>query len=388
MDSESYGFGFVISKLKEHNIAIAPETQEVLKEYQFLTESEIKEKEKTILKLIKNRDDRKTIKCVLGGWFERQHDKKLSFFNAETSVLLKEHDQETEKIKRTPYFFDKENNILYEQVIGEKFVCFKDGEFQEVTKIEGDLDVWHPQIGEELTPQKPIVYLPEKPEEYGDLVKLREDVQNFINKYCDVTPSYEYLASWYVLMTWIYEPCLDTVAYLRLMGDLGTGKSRLVETVGYICYRPINVSGASTTSAVKRLLDKWRGTLIFDEGDVKQSDETNELVKMFNLGFERRKPMCNCNKNDSNLLEFYNPFCPKIISTRRPFWDQALESRCLTEITRATARTNIPKKFLPGTFRILWHLKIAMRPKAASTSWFWTRVSLTTPTRLKIVSLY
>jgi len=135
------------------------------------------------------------------------------------------------------------------------------------------------------------------------------------------------------------------VAYLRMLGEAGSGKSRFLQVVGSMCYRPIRVTGATTTSPIFRILDQYRGTLIADEMDFRASDETVDLIKIMLVGYQREQGFVlrSADKQKGFATEVYVVYGPKLIATRRRFADQALESRCIThEVTAPTTRTDIP----------------------------------------------
>ena len=148
--------------------------------------------------------------------------------------------------------------------------------------------------GERLVPYSPrnnllkhnVVLLPSGPEEYGSDSELLAEIRSFIHRYVDVTPLFEEIASYYVLLTWIYD-AFNELPYLRVRGDFGSGKTRFLLTVGSVCYKPIFASGSSTVSPLFRILDAFRGTLIIDEGDFRLSDEKAEVVKILNNGNAR-----------------------------------------------------------------------------------------------------
>lgn len=163
---------------------------------------------------------------------------------------------------------------------------------------------------------------------------LLREIQHFIHRYVDVSPLFEKIASYYVLLSWIYDS-FSELPYLRLRGDPGSGKSRFLLTVGSLCYKPIFASGASTVSPLFRIIDAFRGTLIIDEGDFRHSDEQAEIVKIFNNGNAKGFPVLRSEPSPDRKGE-YNPrayavYGPKLIATRGLFTDRALESRCLTE---------------------------------------------------------
>ncbi|RKX66121.1 MAG: hypothetical protein DRP42_03775, partial [Tenericutes bacterium] len=123
--------------------------------------------------------------------------------------------------------------------------------------------------------------------------------------------------------------------------------TRFLDTLGSLHYKPILTSGATTSAPVFRIISKWKGTMLFDEADFKQTDETEQIVKILNLGYERGKFVMRCNQNDAETIHFFDPFCPKIIATRKTFLDKAVESRCFTHVLKGTHRRDIPRNLTP-----------------------------------------
>lgn len=214
--------------------------------------------------------------------------------------------------------------------------------------------------GERFVPYSPrnnllhheVVLLPSEPKEYGSERTLLAEIQAFIHRYVDVSPVFEQLASYYVLLSWVYDG-FNELPYLRVRGDTGSGKTRFLLTVGALCYKPMFASGASTVSPLFRILDAFQGTLVLDESDFRFSDERAEIVKILNNGNARGFPVLRTevvNKHEFDPRA-YSVFGPKIIATRGFFADRALESRCLTEeLGLATLRDDIPIS-LPATWK-------------------------------------
>lgn len=197
-----------------------------------------------------------------------------------------------------------------------------------------------------------VVLLPSEPEEYQSEEQLVADVQAFIHRYTDLSPIFEKLASYYVLLSWIYDR-FNELPYLRFRGDPGTGKTRCLLIVGSLCYKPIFASGASTVSPLFRILDAVRGTLIIDEGDFRLSDERAEIVKILNNGNARGFPVL---RSEATPQREFNPtayavFGPKLVATRGYFDDRALESRFVTEeMGQGRLRDDIPIS-LPASYK-------------------------------------
>jgi hypothetical protein len=197
-----------------------------------------------------------------------------------------------------------------------------------------------------------VVLLPSEPQIYGSEEQLLSEILGFIHRYVDLSPSFERLATYYVLLSWLYDAFND-LPYLRLRGDYGTGKTRTLLVIGSICYKPFFASGASTVSPIFHTLDAFRGTLIFDEADFRFSDERAEIVKILNNGNVRGLPVL---RTMMNRQREFNPqafqvFGPKIIATRGSYEDRGLESRFITEeMGSRRLRADIPIN-LPDTFK-------------------------------------
>jgi len=196
-----------------------------------------------------------------------------------------------------------------------------------------------------------VVLFPSAVAEYGTAADLFRAVRSFIHRYVDISEAFEAVAAQYVLFSWRYDDFTE-LPYLRVRGDYGSGKSRFLQVVGSLCYRPIFASGASTVSPIFRILDAVQGTLVIDEGDFRVSDEKAEIIKILNNGNARGFPVL---RSEATPQKEFNPkafsvYGPKIIATRRSFHDEALESRCLTEdMGKRTLRPDIPLS-LPPTF--------------------------------------
>ena len=141
------------------------------------------------------------------------------------------------------------------------FVLAKDGEWRAEDSVAFE-------SGARFVPYSPrnnlliheVVLLPSAPEEYGSEDALLREIESFLHRFVVVSPLFEKIASYYVLLTWVYDG-FNELAYLRLRGEPGSGKTRFLLTVGALCYKPIFASGASTVSPLFRILDSFRGTL-------------------------------------------------------------------------------------------------------------------------------
>ena len=239
-------------------------------------------------------------------------------------------------------------------------VRYPDGEMGVVASLEVDSVRYRPIPAADDLISKRVVLFPAQIGEYADERALQADIQAFIHRYLDIDPFYEKMASYYVMFTWLYD-CFNTLPYLRALGDYGTGKTRFLQVIGSLCYRPMFLGGASTTSPIFRIIDLMRGTLVLDEADFQASDAEADIIKILNTGYMKGFPVLRTEKDggDSFVITALDVYGPKVIATRRRYQDKALESRMLTKEMTGALRDDIPL-LLPREF---WTDAQALRGK-------------------------
>ena len=180
-------------------------------------------------------------------------------------------------------------------------------------------------------------------EEYGTVTDLYHQIREHIQKYVILEdPRFYDVATGYVLMSWVFDR-FNTVPYLRVVGDFGTGKSRFLEVVGKLCNRSMMASGSISVAAVFRTIDLVQGTLVFDEADFKSSDMSDDIVKMLNGGHKKDTPVVRMELvNDVLKPTSFRVFGPKVLGSRRGFVDTALESRCITQRLFPMKKVDVP----------------------------------------------
>lgn len=253
--------------------------------------------------------------------------------------------KEKKDIIETSKIIDEKEKIIVEQIYDEEKGCrfcvynCVDGSIK-YTKSYTFNDVeYFPIIAEEI--KKKAILLPSSAEEYFEDKILDDEIIGFAKKWLDVPNEVMKFGLWNTKMSWVFD-LFQTLNYLRVLGDTGTGKTRYMDVWGHLHYKPLFTSGNTTPAPLFRLINKWRGTIVMDEADLRQSDESDQIIKVLNLGFERGKFIMRCDQNDASKVDLFEPFCPKIIATRRSFTDKATESRCITHVTSATANKDIP----------------------------------------------
>lgn len=263
----------------------------------------------------------------------------------ENCLWLKALNEEKKKkgLIREQSFHETETH-LYEEVVqdGSPMFAIYDKQGGQVTydKVIAYPDFTiMPIVGGELI--EGVVQFPEKAEVYGDTSLLKNEIKSIIQDYVDLDEQHTEYAAWYVLGSWVYDR-LNTISYLRFLGDTGTGKSRALDVVGELCYKPLMMAGAVTPAPMYREIRRFRGTLILEEADFKDTTEKNEVVTILNCGIERGRSVLRCSNEDPNIIEVLPCYGPKVFATRLTFTDKALESRCYTCVMKETVRQDIP----------------------------------------------
>lgn len=186
-----------------------------------------------------------------------------------------------------------------------------------------------------------VLLFPSKAKEYGSNQELFDLIVEYLKKYIELPGNFYNIVAVYCMMTWVFEQ-FSEVAYLRVLGDPGTGKTRFIKTVSRIVYKPMVASGSATPSVLFRIIDLVGGTFVFDEADFQGSDMWKEMVKILNSGHTSGCPVLRSEKTGKDgefKPKSFRVFGPKVIASRNAFDDEALESRCLTQVM-------IPKKKL------------------------------------------
>lgn len=274
---------------------------------------------------------------ILGGIIEQQSNNENISDN-----MAKDNKAKVEK----PVNKIVVNGCLYEEVYNPEteqagFALYepKDNQFRIVPYVD-DGDIRYVPIVDGFLKKK-VVILPTKALSYTSQKKLLQDIQSYIHKYLEISAEDELLCSLVIPMFYLFDKLNIMTPYLRALGDTGCGKSRFLNVIGGISYKPMFMSGSVTPAIIYRAAEKWHGTTIIDEADWRNTDEYAEIIKLLNCN-EPNRPILRCRSDNYDNIEAFNPWCPRILATRRSFFDIALESRMLTIQMKERTRTDIP----------------------------------------------
>ena len=170
---------------------------------------------------------------------------------------------------------------------GKELVLNNNGRKMKLRPVEPEEEpIIAPKMGEESGSVVMPPGLHPEPVALGDV--LGEVVAFMRRQYLfdeDRTP---FVIGMQIINSWLYGN-FRALAYLRAIGDKGSGKSELMRRAGYLCYRLTKVGGGDTESVFFRITDMFGGTLFVEEADMEQSAASNNIVKFFNSGGDGRE---------------------------------------------------------------------------------------------------
>lgn len=205
----------------------------------------------------------------------------------------------------------------------------------------------------ELPPEEPV-------ETAAELIAA---ITAFIERFFEVPPFWTRLVAHYILMTWVFDR-FTALPYLRFLGEPGTGKSTGLGICRQLCYRGTNLGVAPTSAMIYRVVEQTQGTLCLDEAQYTGSGARSDIVKILNSGYKCDGVVTRGSCDDWQPQTF-RTFGPKVIASREPFADTALETRILTCYTSKGGGKGMPRQLSPEYFRdaqalrnrlLLWRL--------------------------------
>ena len=150
------------------------------------------------------------------------------------------------------------------------------------------------------------------------------------------------LSCWTILSYGL--PAWDACPYLRLTGPKGSGKTRVLDVLEQIVFRPLSTSSASAPTLFRRLHSEG-GVILLDEAEsLRRTNDPGaaDLANVFNSGYRKGGSADRLEKvGDGFQPVSFSTYGLKALASINPIPD-ALESRCIP-IRMFRCPTNSPK---------------------------------------------
>lgn len=234
-------------------------------------------------------------------------------------------DKTIKKIQ-TPGLWLPNQDMIFEQIVGEKFLL-SDGQIKKEipSNINGEdiifVSIPESQVSWELCTQTNI--------KQSDKNKLWRYTREFIYRNVDLPDPrlYDVLTAW-VFATWTQE-IWDAVPYIFFLGMKASGKTRALETLQLLTFRG-KMTVSSTPAALFRSIEKYNCIPFLDEAEVYNQEEKAEIRAMLNAGQKRRSAKVErCQEEHGNqTIKTFNIFGFKAIAGTESL-KPTLESRSI-----------------------------------------------------------
>ena len=122
---------------------------------------------------------------------------------------------------------------------------------------------------------------------------------------------------------------------IPIRGPSQSGKNRLAFVLRLLSYRPYFEMSTYRIPSLFRPLDLWQGTLVLDEADFANTNEKSELVHFLNCR-ATGTPLSRQNPKNPSITDTFSNFGLTIVTQRRPFDDNATESRAIPYYSETT----------------------------------------------------
>lgn len=166
------------------------------------------------------------------------------------------------------------------------------------------------------------------------LSELISEVRDWFARYVFVLRSadLDLLALW-AIHTWV---CMETYTSPRLLIDSpvpGSGKTTLIEHLGRLSRRPVQMASISSAAMLARITANEVRTLLIDEADRALNPKrpgVDDLIAILNSGYKRgaTRPVLVQSKNDWTVQEMPT-FSPVAIAGNSPLIPEDTRSRCI-----------------------------------------------------------
>ena len=193
--------------------------------------------------------------------------------------------------------------------------CGKKGPFKRMFSLEIMNPPWKPATG--IIETDPYLL-------YSLLIDFLHDSIYFENP-----AEYTVFALW-IMASWVPES-FDSSPYLMFIAPKDSGKTRGLDIISELGYRPIPAVSFSSSSMF-RAVNMWSCTLLVDEAEYQinaKTEKGQDLYAILNGGYKRGMYAIRTSTVDDTYIPMpFNIFGFKALAATRPF-NSTLESRCV-----------------------------------------------------------
>jgi hypothetical protein len=195
-------------------------------------------------------------------------------------------------------------------------------EFELVSKIEESTRILIPPSIEEYL-HEPYEFKSQaeiesyiKKAEKETIFSLFTKIKSIVSKFIDQEEHIINLQSTNIVFSY-HQDRFNTVHYVGIFGDNGTGKSSIGDVFEALAYRAMNTTDPTVANIFRSLgsVEPGQLTLILDEAE--KVDQNPEIMSILKTGYDYRKTVSRINQNTGKPERFFT-YCFKMIIGERP----------------------------------------------------------------------
>jgi hypothetical protein len=191
----------------------------------------------------------------------------------------------------------------------------------------------------------------------GDGVRLLRNLEVFFQKYVELPPELPPLiVALHVIQSFLQEK-MSVLPYLYVSGPYGSGKTRLLEVIASLSFRPLFTTSL-TPAAIYRTVEMWRPTLLVDEFGTSK-EILGETLPILNSRYKRGLTVIRCRPKTFET-ETFDVFGPTVIAG--PKIQASLAHRSLSGVMAKATRA-LPRYIDQKEARALRCRLLALRLK-------------------------
>jgi len=227
--------------------------------------------------------------------------------------------------------FITREKVLYESVEDGFITKGPDGTLIHVPQIELSNEIIIPP-GEDSIPYRPY-QIPAVLE--GKITNTYDDIFAILSDYWDHDEFYRHVASCFVILSYLQDK-VKSVPFFYLYGDINSGKTRVLEILAHLSYRPLSGVSINYADIYSYFEAEQPGTIIEDE--IQGIERDSEKLKIHKTGYRpgARVPRIRFDQFGRRVQEYYRNYGLRAFAAEklpgdaaRGFRDRLIEIQCV-----------------------------------------------------------
>jgi len=161
---------------------------------------------------------------------------------------------------------------------------------------------------------------------------LYHEILEEFNTFIDAPSQYKALGASFILETYLQHK-FDAMSYPFLLGDIDSGKSRFLELIKNLAYRPMMTAYLNEANVYNFIGDREEGncTILEDEAHLLSREKNIDKLGIYRSGYRRGSvvPRILDASSSERKQKFYKVYCSKAFAGYYLPNDEAFKTRCI-----------------------------------------------------------